>query len=70
MTPSEWQDHAAQCRKLAETMEDEAARRVLLEAAEDYARAAKDGAVSRAPSIPAYQIVSANLRGSGRSGVR
>lgn len=56
MTPSEWQTHAAQCRKLAETMEDEAARRVLLEAAEDYMRTARREAATRALPVFAYQI--------------
>ena len=36
MTPSEWQEHAARCREVAATMDDAVARRVLLEAADDY----------------------------------
>lgn len=36
MTPREWLEHAARCREVAATMDDAAARRVLLEAADDY----------------------------------
>ncbi len=36
MTRREWQEHAARCREIAATMDDAVARRVLLEAADDY----------------------------------
>ena len=36
MTPREAQEHAARCREVAATMDDAIARRVLLEAADDY----------------------------------
>jgi hypothetical protein len=70
MTPSEWLDHANQCRKLAETMEDEAARRVLLEAAEDYIKAAANEITARSLTIPAYQIEASGRHRSNRSGMR
>jgi hypothetical protein len=48
MTPSEWRDHAAKCRSVAETLEEAAARRILLEAAEDYlATAERESALER-----------------------
>ncbi len=47
MTPREAQEHAARCREVAATMDDAVARRVLLEAADDYqALAGQDQYVS------------------------
>jgi len=70
MTPSEWLDHAAKCRTLAETMEDEAARRVLLEAADDYLKTARREAAARVLLIPTYQIGPAGNRISSGSRMR
>jgi hypothetical protein len=48
MTASEWRDHAAKCRSVAETIEEAAARRILLEAADDYlATAEREQALER-----------------------
>ena len=60
MTPAEWHQHAAQCREVAKTMEDATARRVLLEAAEDYAAMATREAVVTKLQMPAYQTAEAN----------
>ncbi len=47
MTPKEWQEHAARCREVATTLDDAVARRVLLEAADDYAALARREAANR-----------------------
>ena len=60
MTPAEWHEHAARCREVARTMEDATARRVLLEAAEDYAAMATREAVVTKLQIPTYQAADAN----------
>jgi hypothetical protein len=60
MTPAEWHQHAAQCREVAKTIEDATARRVLLEAAEDYAAMAAREAVITKLEIPTYQAADAN----------
>lgn len=53
MTPVDWREHAEHCREVALTIEDHIARRVLLEAANDYsAMALREKATSK---IPAYQ---------------
>jgi hypothetical protein len=36
MTPRECREHALKCRAVAETIQDEIGRRILLEAADDY----------------------------------
>lgn len=54
MTTLEWLDHAAKCRVLAQTIEDQTARRVLLEAADDYVAMATREAVIAKLDIPAY----------------
>ena len=59
MTPADWHQHAAQCREVAKTIEDATARRVLLEAAEDYAAMATREAVVTKLQIPAYQAADA-----------
>ncbi len=59
MTPAEWHQHAAQCREVAKTIEDATARRVLLEAAEDYAAMAMREASITNLKIPAYQAADA-----------
>lgn len=58
MTATEWRKHAAQCREVALTIRDATARRILLEAAEDYsAMATREAAVTAL--IPAYQAAAA-----------
>lgn len=58
MTPIEWQRHADQCREVAQTIEDATARRILMEAADDYAAmATRERAVTEL-KIPAYQVAS------------
>lgn len=54
MTPMEWQEHAAKCREVAETIEDAVARRVLLEAADDYQAMARRESQIRNLRIPAF----------------
>jgi hypothetical protein len=56
VTPTEWQEHAAKCREVAAAIEDDVARRVLLEAADDYLLMAEREETVRRISIPAYQI--------------
>ncbi len=56
MTPKEWQEHAARCREVAATLDDAVARRVLLEAAEDYAALARREAANRNLEMPLHQI--------------
>ena len=59
MTPIEWQRHADQCREVAKTIEDATARRILMEAADDYAAmATRERAVTEL-KIPMYQVASA-----------
>jgi len=55
MTPEDWQRHAEQCREVAKTIEDATARRILLEAAEDYAAMATKERALAELNIPAYQ---------------
>jgi hypothetical protein len=58
MTATDWRKHAAQCREVALTIQDAIARRILLEAAEDYsAMATREAAVTAL--IPAYQAAAA-----------
>lgn len=64
MTTAEWLDHAAKCRLVAQTIEDQTARHVLLEAAEDYeAIARREEAVTKL-DIPAYQAAAATKAAS------
>lgn len=59
MTPIEWQQHADQCREVAKTIEDATARRILMEAADDYAAmATRERAVTEL-KIPAYRAACA-----------
>ena len=60
MTTTEWLDHAAKCRLVAQTIEDQTARRVLLEAAEDYAAMARREEALTKLDIPAYQAAAAS----------
>jgi hypothetical protein len=55
VTPMEWQEHAAKCREIAASLDDETARSVLLEAAEDYAAMAEREQRVRQLNIPAYR---------------
>jgi hypothetical protein len=60
MTTTEWARHAANCREVALTIRDCTARRILLEAAEDYsAMAAREAAIDRL-EILAYQAAAAS----------
>lgn len=53
MTPAQWRQHGLACRTVAAGLEDETARRVLLEAAEDYLAIAELAASAerRHPSV-------------------
>lgn len=65
MTTTEWARHAANCREVALTLQDQTARRILLEAAEDYsAMATREAAIDRL-EIPAYQAAAASRPGIG-----
>jgi hypothetical protein len=67
MTTTEWARHAANCREVALTIEDQTARRILLEAADDYsAMAMREAAIDRL-EIPAYQAAAASRPGAGLS---
>lgn len=67
MTAGEWLDHAAKCRLVAQTIEDKTARRVLLEAADDYtAMALREERISKL-DIPAYQAAAASKSTSSLS---
>ena len=60
MTTTEWARHAANCREVALTIQDQTARRILLEAADDYSEmAAREAAIDRL-EIPAYQAAAAS----------
>ena len=60
MTTTEWARHAANCREVALTIHDQTARRILLEAADDYsAMAGREAAIDRL-GIPAYQAAAAS----------
>jgi hypothetical protein len=59
MTTTEWARHAANCREVALTIQDQTARRILLEAADDYsAMAMREAAIDRL-HISAYQAAEA-----------
>ena len=60
MLASEWLDHAAECRLVAQTIEDLTARRVLLEAAEDYEAMARRGSAVSVRKVPAFQAAAAS----------
>lgn len=64
MTTTEWARHAANCREVALTIQDRTARRILLEAADDYSEmAVREAAIDRL-EIPAYQAAAAPWRAS------
>ena len=67
MTTTEWATHAANCREVALTIQDQTARRILLEAADDYsAMAAQEAAIDRL-EIPAHQAAAASRLSIGLS---
>ena len=67
MTTTEWARHAANCREVALTIQDQTARRILLEAADDYsAMAEREAAIDRL-EIPAYQAAAASRPNIGLS---
>ena len=66
MTSADWQRHSEHCREVAATIDDPTARRILLEAAEDYAAMATRESDVAKLKIPAYQAAGAFEAGATR----
>jgi hypothetical protein len=61
MRAMDWREHATKCREVASTIEDHTARRILMEAAEEYcAMALRESSVA-CLDIPTYQTAVAPL---------